>query len=57
MTFQNLNDFYNEFANPFYYSPLPLGYVDGQAIYEGDSTWICCLIDDAYDDGSDDIPF
>jgi hypothetical protein len=56
MTYYNLNDFYNESASPFYYGEIPLGYIDGQAIYEGDDCWLCCLLDEKYD-YSDDLPF
>ena len=48
----------NDGANPFYHFPLPLGYIDGKAIYENDCTYICCLLEDkAACEEVDDIPF
>ena len=37
--------------------PSPMGYIDGKPIYEGDSTWLCCLLEDNKPDESFDIPF
>jgi hypothetical protein len=47
----------NDAANPFYYCERPLGYVDGIPVYEGDSSWLCCLLEDEPDLEYDDIPF
>jgi hypothetical protein len=57
MTYYNLNDYYNESASPSYHFLLPLGYVDDKAIYEGDSSWLCCLLEDGLETEYDDIPF
>ena len=54
------NQFYlgNEGANPFYYSlEKPLGFIEGIAVYEGDSNWLLCMLEDAPSNDDDDIPF
>lgn len=38
--------------------PMLMGYVNGQAIFEGDCTWICCILDENLKPNIDDYyPF
>jgi hypothetical protein len=56
----NMNNqiWYNEDKSPFYYQPRPLGYIGDTPIYEGDSTWLCCFLEDRESCQEDnDIPF
>lgn len=49
----------NDSANPFYNIDLPIGYIDGQPIYEYQYSMLCCLLEDKerLTDDSFDIPF
>lgn len=47
----------NDGANPFYYCEPPLAYIDGTPIYEGSSTWLCCLLEDKENCDVDDIDY
>lgn len=38
--------------------PTLMGYVDGKPIFEGDCTWICCILDENLKPNIDDYyPF
>lgn len=48
----------NDGANPFYHGlPEFLGNIDGVAIFEGNASWLLCMLEDAPSDDDDFIPF